>query len=1045
MNAQHYKASQWVAAGVFDALIDFEAFEQRVDVIPEEKDRGDVFEIFIEGYLATQTITQHTSHWIVGNIPLSLREKFKLPRDGTGIDGIYETHDGSQIAYQVKYRQKEHLTFAEVAPFLGLTEQFKDRVIFTNASKLSDKAADRTRWVSREAFLELPTSAFQAIEAWLKEKPAPVTKAKPDPNYQVQALTDIQATLASNDRATVVMACGTGKTLMALWAAEQAKPKTVLVLLPSLTLLKQTLSEWSRHTNWSERFSYICVCSDQTVAPAKDEWNVDRKDVGFRVDTDPLVVKQYLELPTEDIKVVFSTYQSSQVVGEGTKDLPPFNLVILDEAHKTTGHQGTAFTYPLSEENIRAKKRLFFTATPRHIDIRHRDKEGEFRVSSMDDETVYGPRAHTLSFATAAKKGIICPYKVIVSYIDKVSIDNFSRKHGITLVENDEVATRWMANVVALRQAVERVHAKKIISFHSRVRLAQEFASDQMRGISQHLQGYKVRHVNGEQNTAVRAELIRDFAKEPKSLLTNARCLTEGVDIPAVDMVAFIDPRHSRIDIAQAVGRAMRKPRGKSDKTVGYVMVPIFAGMDDNATLDEAVQDSRFDAVADVLNALQEHDEDLVEIIRQIKQDKGEGKPFNPKHLSDKIEFIGPRVEFDQLKKSIGIAIADRIGVSWDEWFGLLLSWREQFGKAVPEVSEVYRDYKLGGWAATQRSNYIRASLSSQRIKKLESLDGWTWDLVDDLWKRGLACLQVYWKRHKTTFVPDRYVDRATDLKLGQWVKSRRLDYSRGRLLPQKIMELEKFPDWSWDPNGDAWKEKFNQLKQLLKTHSLEEVERSRKSKASSEVVTLATWIVGQKARYLAWQTPGNPAQKYRRQLTLEEITALESLSGWSWDRRADAWKSNFALLKLYLDDHSVECLIPDTVFRGVALGRWNTKQRAAHKRGTLESWKLDLLIGIGWDPDPFATAWEQAFSLLQAYVEEFKTGYVPQATVYRGFTLGRWVSGQRNAAKVGKLTQARHSRLAQIPGWSWDASSQSASGISKKGLSPSKLKKINS
>ena len=135
MSALHYKADYWVAEGVFDGLALFGEFEARVNDIVEEKDRGDVFEIFIEGYLATQSITQHKQHWVVGGIPVEMRERFNLPNDGTGIDGIYEETGGNQVAYQVKYRKNHNLTFAEVAPFLGITEKFTDRVIFTNASK----------------------------------------------------------------------------------------------------------------------------------------------------------------------------------------------------------------------------------------------------------------------------------------------------------------------------------------------------------------------------------------------------------------------------------------------------------------------------------------------------------------------------------------------------------------------------------------------------------------------------------------------------------------------------------------------------------------------------------------------------------------------------------------------------------------------------------------------------------------------------------------------------------------------------------------------
>src|SRR5262249_49023908 len=147
-----------------------------------------IFEIFIEAYLATQAISQRSRHWVVGDIPLNLRERYKLPRDGTGIDGIYQMHDGSHVAYQVKYRQRRHLTFGEIAEFLGITEQFADRVVFTNATTLSGKANHRTRLVNSEVFYSLPAGAFTAIEAWLKEKPLRITRVEPDPKYQVEAL-----------------------------------------------------------------------------------------------------------------------------------------------------------------------------------------------------------------------------------------------------------------------------------------------------------------------------------------------------------------------------------------------------------------------------------------------------------------------------------------------------------------------------------------------------------------------------------------------------------------------------------------------------------------------------------------------------------------------------------------------------------------------------------------------------------------------------------------------------------------------------------------
>ena len=144
-------------------------------------------------------------------------------------------------------------------------------------------------------------------------------------------------------------------------------------------LLKQTLHDWSRNNSWGSRFSYICVCSDKTVGLKEDNLRVNIGDLGFKVDTDPQIVRKFLKHRSDDIKVIFSTYHSSKVVADGAAGLPPIDFAIFDEAHRTTGRAGTMYGYALHDKNIQINKRLFLTATPRHIDIRKRDKNGEFR------------------------------------------------------------------------------------------------------------------------------------------------------------------------------------------------------------------------------------------------------------------------------------------------------------------------------------------------------------------------------------------------------------------------------------------------------------------------------------------------------------------------------------------------------------------------------------------------------------------------------------------------------------------------------------------
>lgn len=269
---------------------------------------------------------------------------------------------------------------------------------------------------------------------------------------------------------------------------------------------------------------------------------------------------------------------------------------------------------------------------------------------------------------------LICPYKVIVTLIDKHQVDDFALKNGITLVESDQVAAKWVASQIAVSSAIKHTKATKVITFHSSVKAAQEFASNDAQGISKFLEEFDVFHVHGKQKSNERKDTIGRFRKSTRSIIINAKCLTEGVDVPAIDMVAFVDPRHNKIDIAQAVGRAMRKPRG-GDKKFGYIVVPIYAEDTSDESLDKAIKSEDFEDVALILNSLMAQDQELVDIVSELKQAKGCGEVFNPQRLKDKIEVIGQIVGLEELTRSIYVEAVDRLGESWDEWYGRL----EQF------------------------------------------------------------------------------------------------------------------------------------------------------------------------------------------------------------------------------------------------------------------------------------------------------------------------------------------------------------------------------
>jgi superfamily II DNA or RNA helicase len=973
MPSSHANARLLIRSGLYDDLRSFAELEQRISALGDESTKvvGDAFEVFVEGYLATHQKLQAEAVWLVGQVPQNIRQQLNLPKDAKGIDGVFRTRTGVLVPYQVKFRsQRAYLTYTEIAPFLGLTERATDRIVFTNSNELAAdvKNRDAMRTVRGIDFDDLTLDDLEAISAWLREQP--VTIKKPSPReYQVEALAKISDTLAKSDRAHVVMASGTGKTLVSLWAAEALKPKSVLVLLPSLTLLQQTLDEWSRHNNWGNDFTYLCVCSDPTVAArdANDPVRLDPTELEFRVDTSPDEVRRFIERDVAGVKVIFSTYQSSRVVSEGMRGLAPLDVAIFDEAHRTTGPQGGMFAHSLKDENIHIRKRLFFTATPRHYDIRHRDKEGDFHIISMDDETIYGPRAYTLTFGSAARQGIICNYKVVISVVDGQEINAFALKHGITLVEGDLIAARWVANQIAVERAVEKTGARRAITFHSRVSSAKEFSTDGSRGIKQFLPEFSAFHVNGDQKSSERKQLIRAFRDASQGLITNARCLTEGIDVPAVDMVAFIDPRHSRIDIAQATGRAMRKPHG-SKKEVGYVVIPLFLDRRSGETLDEALQRSEFADVADVLNAMQEQDEDLVQIIRELQEANGRGEKFDPRRLLEKIEVVGPSIELSALRSNICAEVVDRVGVSWDEWYGRLVLYKERNGHCRVPRRHIENGSRLGQWVGVQRrQRQHKYGLPEERRQRLDKL-GFVWDPFEADWEEGFRYLTMYKEREGHCSVPAKHTENG--FGLGGWVRSQR--FRRDGLSEERRQRLEEL-GFVWDARGSDWDEGFRYLTIYNQRtgHCRVPIDHNE------DGYRLGQWVDKQR--------------QYQGSLYEERQRRLNGI-GFVLDA---AWDEGFCYLAIY-QKRTGHCRVPALHKEdGYPLGQWLSVQRLS--KGTLSEERRQRLAKLGVVWDPHGTAWDEGFGHLQAFVDQYKHCRVPSE--YRstdGYKLGGWVVRQR-------------------------------------------------
>ena len=381
------------------------------------------------------------------------------------------------------------------------------------------------------------------------------SKITPYP-YQEDAIRAIISCLRREERTHLVMACGTGKTSVALWVAEGLKVSRIVVFVPSLALINQLMSEWLSTTNWST-VNCLAICSDESVTRDTDSIVLNPDECDFPVTTDAIKVHQFLTKKKAGITVVFCTYHSANVLAEGMKGLEPFEFGVFDEAHKTAGQN--CFGLALTNDNIPIQKRLFMTATPRHYDINHSGKAGDARlVFSMDNEIIYGKRAYTLSFRHAMELGMIVNYKVVISITESKA----------KLAQDPDIEEK----IVALQKAIQRIPTvSKIITFHKTIEEAYHF--------HKHIQDnekiphFRSLHVSSLIPSQMRKSAMQQFQGSKNAIVTNARCLTEGIDAPAVDMVAFLNKKRSKIDIIQAIGRTLRK---SPQKTYGYVFLPLF-------------------------------------------------------------------------------------------------------------------------------------------------------------------------------------------------------------------------------------------------------------------------------------------------------------------------------------------------------------------------------------------------------------------------------------------------------------------------------------
>lgn len=698
-----------------------------------QRDRGTLFELLIRAYFKNEPmyVQRFDAVWMLNDIP----EEYGIPKKDIGVDLVArERLTGDLVAIQCKYYSKEEsIHKSEIDSFLNEVGKsyYSSGILISTTDKWSSNAEiaihNRDKDIARIGLSQLRNSEID-WEKFTPEKTADITLKPPKTprSHQVPAIEAVVTGFETADRGKLIMAPGTGKTYTSMVIAEEMAEKKegpfrVLYLVPSIQLLSQSLRGWTADSKFRESMDTFAVCSDRQVTKkttGNEFEDIAAADLGFPATTNYeklLENQEVIESRDEQNKfmVVFSTYQSIDVIAEAQSNgFYEFDLIVCDEAHRTTGatQQGqdeSAFVKVHYNDNIKAEKRLYQTATPRVYgeDAKQKADEMSVVVADMDNPTLYGEEFYRIGFGEAVNKGILTDYKVMVLAVEEdavaKSLQRMFSKNSDNELEFDDVTKIigcWNGLVKRTSESniISSKPMKRAIAFTGTIKeskLITEMFSDVVdmyineSGDQKTPVQVEIEHADGSMNALQKNEKIdwlkAEVPEKTCRILSNARFLTEGVDVPDLDAVMFLKPRRSKIDIAQAVGRVMRKSEGKE---YGYVILPIGipAGANANAVLDN---NEKYKVVWDVLNALRSIDERFDATINKLELNKNKpdqiqviGVGEAPEDSEGGFEIRDPQSEqlqlgldeasFNEIEKAIYGKIVQKVGNVryWEDW-----------------------------------------------------------------------------------------------------------------------------------------------------------------------------------------------------------------------------------------------------------------------------------------------------------------------------------------------------------------------------------------
>lgn len=928
------------------------SFKQVKDAIAAEPKpvlRGRLFELFSHAMLATDPAIQVDQIYRIEETPANILKRLGLKKaSDNGIDTVIVDKNDRIIAVQDKFRTvaSESVTWADLSTFFGDSVKADFRLVVTTADYIDrlDKAPEhgRLQKICSAHLNALSADRLNEIITWIVSRKITTVRKQTKP-HQNRAAKGILREFKSHNRALFISACGTGKTL----TSERVMEKTlgaaggdVIVFLPSLNLVRQTIRSWSNELTGNKNYRFMAICSDKTVTSNSANNQDDDADIGFDeigipVSTDFTDLRRFLSRKRQkgELRIVYTTYQSSKVVADAIRGTRfKFDFGSFDEAHRTVTagseefvRNKSAFSHGLFDENIPISKRLFMTATAKkRIRRAVSDDRDSFTFISMDDASKYGRVAHRYTFREAANEGVICPSKIIISVVNPKEISEF-RINKVS-VDGTELPFEEAARQLAIRKAIEMANAKRVITYHSRLNDA-EYFSQSLRNI---LPEWTTGFISSKQGVAQRDQITQIVRENDNSLVTNVRCLAEGMDFPAVDMVAMMSRIDSKTEVIQIVGRALRKP-DFGTKEVGYVMLPLLISTSGNIYEDEIAK-LGFETIWSVVGALMDDDEELFTTIEDLSVANTSGDKVLRgkigKRLSKYMEIIG--IDSDVLYDSIQTQIASRLHSSFSVGLGHLKRYIDENGSSsMPSLYRTEDGFPLAKWLANRKMDWKNGKLSVERIMQLEALDITALTRTEQS-NLGLQRLREYIEEFGETNIPPGCVYKGFPLKT--WLSSRKRDVKVGRENKRVIKAILKLGVPLFEEPTNA----FDQGREPLKAFILE----------NGHAIVPQVYISPCGFKLGQWLRTARNKWK-NKELTRSQIAFLTryNLGKTQRDNQFDVY---YQLLKKLVSETGSANLLDSVEYEGKKLGAWLRDTRKKWRDGKLPVHRIKLLEELG-------------------------------------------------------------------------------------------------